>query len=79
MRNVLFSLRHWALLLNEWGIAAISGTNGFRATANRQMRLEFVRDRLPVRRPLIAARQNHAVEWGSDCASSPEFSRRCNR
>jgi hypothetical protein len=81
MRNVLFSLGHWALLLEKWGFAEIPGTNGFHATANRQMRLEFVRDRLPVRRTLIAARQNHAVEveWGRDCASSSAFSRRCNR
>ena len=79
MRNVLFSLRTRTLLLDDLGLASFVGANGFRATARRQMRLEFVRDRLPVTRTRIAAWQNHALEWGSDSALSPAFLRRYTR
>jgi len=46
MRNVLFSLRTRALPLDDSGVPSTVGTNVFRATAERQMRLEFVRDHL---------------------------------
>lgn len=47
MRNVLFSLRTGALLPGDLGLATLLGTIGLRATAERQMRPEFVRDHLP--------------------------------
>ena len=62
MRNVLFSLRTRALLLDDLGLASFVGANGFRATAKRQMRLEFVRDRLQVAARVIAAQQSHTIE-----------------
>jgi len=62
MRNVLFSLRTRALLLDDLGLASFVGANGFRATAKRQMRLEFVRNHLLFTATRIAAQQNHAIE-----------------
>jgi len=78
MRNVLFSLRTRALLLDDLGFASFVGTNGLRATAKRQMRLEFVRNLLLLTLTLIAARQNHAIELGRDTASSSAFSHSCS-
>jgi len=63
MRNFLFSLRTRALLLVGVAFAVFVGTMAFHATAERQMRLEFVRDHLLDTAKLIAAQQNHAIEY----------------
>jgi PAS domain S-box-containing protein len=62
MHNFLFSLRTKALLLVGLTFAVFVGTLGFHAIAERQMRLEFVRDHLLDTAKLIAAQQNYAIE-----------------
>lgn len=63
MGNFLFSLRARALLLVAFGSAVFVGTMGFHATAERRMRLEFVRDHLLDTAKLVAAQQNHVIEY----------------
>lgn len=58
-----FSLRTKALLLVSFVFAVFVGTMGFHATAERQMRLEFIRDHLLDTAKLIAAQQNHVIEY----------------
>lgn len=79
MRNALFSLGTGSLPRDDLGIVSFGGTNGFRATAKRQMRLEFVRNLLLLTVTLITVQQNHAIEQGRDSASSPAFSRTDSR
>ena len=62
MRNFLFSLRTRILLLFGLASAVFIGTMGFHSTAERHMRLEFVRDRLQVAARVIAAQQSHGIE-----------------
>ena len=62
MRNFLFSLRTRILLLFGLASAVFIGTMGFHATAERHMRLKFVRERLQVAAKVITAQQNHAIE-----------------
>ena len=76
MRNVLFSRRTGALPLNGLHLPAFVGTNGFRATAKRQKRFEFVRDPVLLTVTRIPAHLIHAIEWGRDSATSPASSRR---
>jgi hypothetical protein len=76
MRNVLFSQKATALRLDDLAFAAFVRTNGLRATAERQMRLEFVGDHLLDRATLITAQQNHVIKLGGHSAASPAFTRR---
>ena len=62
MRNFVFSLRTKILLLFGVASAVFIGTMGFHATAERRMRLEFVREHLQDTAKLIAAQHNHAIE-----------------
>jgi hypothetical protein len=65
MHNILFNVRTMALLLDDFCFAVFVGTVGSRATAERQMRLEFVRD-LPLHKVTrIAAQQNYATVYRS--------------
>ncbi len=70
MRNFLFSLRTRALLLVGLAFVVFVGTMGFHATAERQMRLEFIRHDLLDDAMLIAAQQNHAIEYAQQFLKS---------
>jgi len=70
MRNFLFSLRTRVLLLVGLAFAVFVGTMAFHATAERQMRLEFVRDHLLGMAKLMAAQQNHAIEYAQQLLES---------
>ena len=63
MRNFLISLRTKATLLVGSASAGFLGTIGFHATAERQTRLEFVRDLQGHIGKLIAIQQNPAIEY----------------
>jgi len=63
MPNFIFSLRTRALLLVGLAFAVFVGTMGYHASAERQMRLDFVKDHLLDAAKLIAAQQNHAIEY----------------
>ncbi len=70
MRNFLFSLRTKALLLIGLAFAVFVATMWFHATTERQMRLEFVKDHLLDTAKLIAARQNHVIEYAQQLLDS---------
>lgn len=61
MGNFLFSLRTRALLLVCLAFVVFVGTIGYHASAERQMRLEFVTDHLLDTTKLLAAEQNHVI------------------
>jgi len=70
MGNFLLSLRTRALLLVGIPFAIFIGVNGFHATAERRMRLEFVSDHLLDKAKLIAAQQNHVIEYAQQLLES---------
>jgi putative methionine-R-sulfoxide reductase with GAF domain len=70
MHNFLFSLRAKALVLIGLALAMFVGTMGFHATAERQMRLEFVRDHLLGTAKLIAAQQSDSIGYAQQILES---------
>lgn len=70
MRDFLSSLRTRALLLVGLAFAVFVGTIGFHAAAERRMRLEFVRNHLLDTARLIAAQQNHVIQYAQQYLES---------
>lgn len=70
MRDFLFSIRTRALLLVGLAFVVFVGIMGFHAAAERRMRLEFVRHHLLDTAKLIAAEQNHVIEYAQQYLES---------
>ena len=62
MSNVLFSLETGAMSWDDFAVAGFVGILGFRATTERQMRQEFVRDYLLHTETVVAAQHDHTIE-----------------